>query len=200
MRHLFRAGLLFVLLIGGVLYAHTLSTVVSVDSLGLTHDDNALAWAQRPVSNQDPSVCAECHKETADWQAGIHSVVTCEDCHGSTREHVITARGNQASPLPLIDAQDLCLTCHAQAPGRPADFPQVDPASHPAQIAGFRPACARCHTPHNPGIPLTIPHTLEGRSACLNCHAAGQWKPVPADHAKRTNDQCLTCHQAKEAN
>ncbi len=199
MQHLLRAAVLLGLLLGGVLYAHALSGVVTVDSLGLTHDNNAAAWAQRPVSNQDAQVCADCHKETADWKASIHVSVTCEDCHGSTKDHLLTAKNSQATGLPLTDARDLCLMCHAKTPGRPSSFPQVNPAAHPEQIAGFRPSCATCHTPHNPGIPLTIPHNLDGRSACLNCHAKDQWKPVPADHAKRTNEQCLTCHQPKGA-
>ena len=77
--------------------------------------------------------------------------------------------------------------CHAKVTGRVHSFPQVDAAKHPEQIAGLRPACTTCHTPHNPGIPLTIPHDLNGRAMCLNCHDKDQWKPV-ADHAKRTNE------------
>jgi hypothetical protein len=198
MQHLLRAGLLLGLLLGGVIYAHALSTVVTVDSLGLTHDDNARAWAERPVNNQEAQICADCHKETAEWKSSIHVKVTCEDCHGATREHVLKARSGQVIPLPLTDARYLCLMCHAKTPGRPSSFPQVDSATHPDQIAGLRPSCATCHTPHNPGIPLTISHNLDGRSMCLNCHGKDQWKPLPDDHAKRTNEMCLTCHQPKE--
>lgn len=199
MQHLVRASLLLVFALAGVIYVHFLSGIVTVDSLGLTHDNDAATWANRPVNNQDASICADCHKETADWQASIHAPVTCEDCHGATRDHVLSARTGQATGLPLHDARDLCLMCHRKTPGRPESFPQVDPAVHPDQIAGFRPSCATCHTPHNPGVPLTIPHTLEGRSMCLSCHGKGEWKPVPEDHAKRTNEQCLTCHQPKGA-
>src|SRR5512140_1507649 len=198
MQHLLRAGLLLGLLLGGVVYAHALSNVVTVDFLGLTHYDDARAWAERPVNNQDAQICAEGHKETADWQTSIHATVTCEDCHGATKTHVLKARNNEVSRLPLTDAGDLCLMCHGKSPGRPSSFPQVDPAAHPAQIAGLRPSCTTCHTPHNPGIPLTIPHELNGRSMCLTCHGKDQWKPVPDDHAKRTNEMCLTCHQPKE--
>jgi hypothetical protein len=45
------------------------------------------------------------------------------------------------------------------------------------------------------GIPA-IPHTLEGRSACLTCHGPGKLKPVPADHEGRTEAVCTGCHHA----
>ena len=39
------------------------------------------------------------------------------------------------------------------------------------------------------------PHTLDGRGDCLACHGAGMVKPAPADHAGRTNQTCVACHQ-----
>ena len=49
--------------------------------------------------------------------------------------------------------------------------------------------------------PPLIPHTLEGRSACLACHQTGvAGAPhIPADHAGRTNDMCRLCHQPAAA-
>jgi hypothetical protein len=47
------------------------------------------------------------------------------------------------------------------------------------------------------GIPA-IPHTLEGRSACLACHGPGKVKPVPADHAGRAESTCTGCHHAAQ--
>ncbi len=40
-----------------------------------------------------------------------------------------------------------------------------------------------------------IPHPLDGRDDCLLCHGETGLKPYPADHAGRTSDTCLTCHQ-----
>ena len=47
------------------------------------------------------------------------------------------------------------------------------------------------------GVPA-IPHTLEGRSACLECHGEGKMKPAPADHAGRGEATCTGCHHAAE--
>ena len=45
------------------------------------------------------------------------------------------------------------------------------------------------------GVPA-IPHSLEGRSACLTCHDIGKMKPMPADHAGRAEATCTGCHHA----
>jgi hypothetical protein len=40
-----------------------------------------------------------------------------------------------------------------------------------------------------------IPHSTEGREDCLACHGASQLVPFPEDHAGRTDEMCLGCHQ-----
>ncbi len=52
--------------------------------------------------------------------------------------------------------------------------------------------------PASVGPPL-VPHTLEGRSACLACHqtGVGEASQVPADHSGRGNDVCLSCHKTE---
>lgn len=45
--------------------------------------------------------------------------------------------------------------------------------------------------------PPQIPHSLTGMSQCLACHGSGGIKPVPADHAGRTEEICQVCHKPK---
>lgn len=45
------------------------------------------------------------------------------------------------------------------------------------------------------GGATAITHSLEGRDDCLMCHGEGAAKAFPADHAGRTNEGCLTCHE-----
>jgi predicted CXXCH cytochrome family protein len=40
-----------------------------------------------------------------------------------------------------------------------------------------------------------VPHPVAGRENCLSCHQSAV-KPVPADHAGRTDATCLGCHAA----
>lgn len=44
--------------------------------------------------------------------------------------------------------------------------------------------------------PPAVEHELEGRHACLTCHADGAEGAtvVPQNHVDRTNDTCLWCH------
>ena len=43
----------------------------------------------------------------------------------------------------------------------------------------------------------SVPHTLEGRSDCLACHAAGTAQAYPEGHAQKayTSQQCAKCHK-----
>lgn len=54
--------------------------------------------------------------------------------------------------------------------------------------------------PPVPIAPPKVPHTLEGRSACLACHqtGVGEATRIPADHSGRSNDICLSCHESKQ--
>lgn len=196
MSHLARAGALLVLFVGGFLFLRTVSTSMSIEFIGLSKTDNPRLWATRLVEHEPSNACTSCHKETSDsWQASAHVTVSCEDCHGLAKTHIAQAQAGQPAPLTLANARDLCLTCHAGLTSRPSGFPQVDPAQHVSQVGGSAGAsCTSCHNPHSPGIPPEIPHTLEGRAACLACHGADKWKPVPADHADKTEDMCLRCH------
>ncbi|MEE8413861.1 MAG: hypothetical protein V3R96_04855 [Dehalococcoidales bacterium] len=45
------------------------------------------------------------------------------------------------------------------------------------------------------GDPPAIPHTLEGRDDCLQCHGESGFKPFPANHTGRTSDTCKGCHK-----
>ncbi len=51
-----------------------------------------------------------------------------------------------------------------------------------------------------PVAPPQIPHSLEGRLACLACHQAGvgEAPAIPAEHSGRTNEVCLSCHKTKQ--
>ncbi|HUU49930.1 MAG TPA: MtrB/PioB family decaheme-associated outer membrane protein [Nitrospinota bacterium] len=44
----------------------------------------------------------------------------------------------------------------------------------------------------------SIPHGLEGRDNCLQCHGQGKIKPFPADHKGRDNKSCVQCHKPKD--
>ncbi len=75
-------------------------------------------------------------------------------------------------------------------------------ASAPAQEPAAEEPAAEEPAVEEPATPTTgppaIPHTLEGRDDCLQCHAESAFKPFPTDHSGRTNDGCTTCHKSAE--
>ena len=48
--------------------------------------------------------------------------------------------------------------------------------------------------PAHPDTPTIIPHSLEGRAACLTCHGPAGRRPFPRDHIGRPGVACLSCH------
>ncbi len=199
MTHLTRAGLLVILFVVAFLFLRSASANVTIDFIGLTHSNDTSAWANLAVQNQDPETCGECHQPIGtSWGISDHASVTCENCHGATKEHIELARTDHDAPLAISDARDLCFYCHAELAARPPDFPQVDVAEHGAPEGGEAAPCASCHNPHQPGIPPAIPHEIEIPPKCLTCHAQGEWVPVSDAHIEPNNAECLTCHRPKE--
>ncbi len=126
----------------------------------------------------------------------------CTICHKALGQETV------ASPnIPhTIEGRSQCLVCHSTGI---ASAPTV-----PGEMAALsNDECVLCHrtvgqgqvvTPPTPGgTPVAkpqapnIPHTLEGRANCLQCH--GTISPLPADHAGRTADICTLCHQIGHA-
>lgn len=80
-----------------------------------------------------------------------------------------------------------CVSCHQAAPASPAPAKGAPAASQP--VSG----------------PPEAPHTLEGRSACSNCHrVAGQGvgaplgTGMPTSHQGRADATCVGCHQGAQ--
>ncbi|MBI4788229.1 MAG: cytochrome c3 family protein [Chloroflexi bacterium] len=63
----------------------------------------------------------------------------------------------------------------------------------------FLPYLVAHASPPAQGGPPPIPHAKEGRTDCLACHEKGLSgaRKVPPDHAGRTNEMCVACHQVK---
>lgn len=119
--------------------------------------------------------CLKCHQtEGAQMSMPYHhplregkmSCVDCHDAHGG-------AGGNN---LKTANANQLCLSCHAQYRG-PFAY------QHPPVTEN----CLLCHTPH--GSPNTNLLSVSEPALCLQCHAGhhnGAALPLP--------DRCTNCH------
>ena len=147
MKHLLRAagilvGILFVAFILPKLVPPT--TTESLQSYGFyAGRSNAQEWKQVSIQYADKARCSTCHGDKGNTLvASTHKTVSCQSCHGAAAEHI-----ERGIPLAFDSSNQLCETCHAQVVGRPAAFPQVDPAVHAQQAT-----CLTCHNPHAPKL------------------------------------------------
>lgn len=98
-------------------------------------------WADLTPQFASTSLCQGCHPDLAKiWEAGKHSMVNCQVCHGPAQKHT------QGEGKPTKDtSQALCAYCHSTVTGRPDTFPTVVVSVH----AGEK-LCVTCHNPHAP--------------------------------------------------
>jgi len=189
------------------------------DQYGAHQARNARSWAaltpQYAASSAD---CAQCHvTESTKWSASKHVAVGCQTCHGALAAHAATAPepvsaaaidaqeagvapapslATGVEPVPPTDA--LCTVCHRQTLGRPASFPQVDPATHYTGTS-----CLQCHDVHTAIAipPPVITHSLENVPACTACHGTTDTngvKAMPAGHKVSPDAVCLSCHKPQK--
>ncbi len=191
MKHLIRAGGVLAALIFVAFVLPRLvptQTVEGLQSYGFYKvSNNSQEWSRVPGTYVAPAACSTCHNDKySAWSESVHKTVSCESCHGAGQAHI-----EKGEKLVVNTSNQLCETCHTAVVGRPADFPQVDPATH-----GKQATCTTCHNPHDPAIPA-IAHQVEGYNDCLLCHKTGGLKPYPQNHEGRTSDTCLSCHSDK---
>jgi hypothetical protein len=157
---------------------------------------NAAAWAAHPLSFAGTAACQTCHApQSAEASAGSHAGIGCESCHGPLLAHARAVEADPTSVATLETPTDaLCVTCHAQAVGRPGGFRQIVLADH------YVAACLQCHDPHTAIArrPPVVSHTLEHLPACVTCHGPEGFKARNQRHPTVGTDDayCLSCHLA----
>ncbi len=181
-----------------------------------THPDN--------LGHKDAPGCFRCHDGkhfTADDKNAIR--LECNICHtlpevargGAPAPVVSVTQGDEpashrtttwlAQHRTVFNAS--CQQCHDTRNAGGSDNSSFcsNSACHGTKwtYAGLNaPALAKIFPPPvqpqpKPGAaPPKIPHPIGGSPDCQICHGPTSLaRPYPADHAGRTNDQCLACHQ-----
>lgn len=172
-----------------------------------------IASIQEPASHADTnfmadhrfqanSVCTDCHGVIS-FGSDDSSFCANSACHGQAWPSVGL---NAAFPHPIeLEGKHTEVWCHDCHEGvRKPEYECANCHEPPSQPHAGE-ICQECHT--SEGFELaasitarssSIPHTLDDRDNCLGCHdPAGQYKPAPADHKDRSNEQCLLCHKAE---
>jgi hypothetical protein len=163
---------------------HTLSDVTGIPSMG--------------HPRQGREKCLDCHAVDkvkpypADHQYQTNKV--CTSCH---RQGATTPAAGAIPPVPhSTQGREDCLVCHGAGQVKPF------PSDHVGRTSESCLGCHQVHAGAATAVPAAgaippVPHSTQGREDCVACHGAGQVKPFPADHAGRTSDTCLGCHQVQ---
>jgi len=146
-RHLVRAGLLFLLVFIGFLIARQIMIPADFGKLGHFRAGAIDDIAAPTPQYAGQQACGECHAEAAKSKAGgRHRSISCESCHGPLYAHSQKPRAVKAFK-PSKEGRDFCGRCHFKNASRPAAFPQVDPEGHNTGAP-----CMGCHDRHSPKL------------------------------------------------
>ena len=136
-----RLVLLTLAIVGSYLVARSFLTPPSFGQYGW-YRGNALgeiANSREPLF-AGKQACGERYPDILKKMAAdAHKTLSCEDCHGVSREHA-----DNPDILPVKDTESLCIRCHEANPARPAWLKQIVVKDH------YGPKCTECHVPHQP--------------------------------------------------
>jgi hypothetical protein len=184
------AGVLSVVLFAGAAMAWN----PYVD-FALHRDVNAKQWAALDMTFASSSVCAKCHTpESLKLGINPHQNIGCQSCHGALLLHVESSTLIASTVKVDVPTDAVCVRCHAQATGRPADLKQIVPGQH------YVSQCLQCHDPHSAiaNRPPVVQHPLDNLPPCLTCHGPEGFKARNQRHpsGQLTDTECLLCHAA----
>ncbi len=170
-RHIIHLVVVLAIIGVGLLVVRTALVPATFGQYGAYVGASVDAIRSKPVKYVGAEVCKSCHKkEWKKWSRKEHATVACEVCHGPGAEHSVEdtlLRSGDPRPLPVrskssgkmaAQAHDLCMSCHAKAPGRSTEFPQIESKAHLAEFKitegsdDYEKAmqCLTCHTGHDP--------------------------------------------------
>jgi hypothetical protein len=152
-KHVFRAAILLLAVIGALLLGRSLFVPDTWGEYGWYRGASVDEHRARPVRHLGDATCAMCHDaESAVHSDGVHSVVRCELCHGPVTLHANLEEGEKIADMPVRRTRELCELCHRELDARPAGFTQVDVREHVTEMGGefTADACFECHEPHSP--------------------------------------------------
>lgn len=146
-KHLWRAGILLLLLLIGGLVARHLLVPESFGEMGYYRYAALFEFMEREPRHGSPGACGDCHDEIAEAKAtGAHAVVQCEVCHNTLSTHV--KDDEKIADMVIDRSYRLCARCHQQLKARPAGMVQINLAEHlelePEQAIPPE-ACVECH-------------------------------------------------------
>lgn len=144
-------------------------------------------------ADRTDQLCTICHKPYGEATTSPpyipHTLVGRSDCL------ICHATGIASAPVAPHDTAVVsnknCLLCHLAKGTAIATSSPTPTAQPPLGEGTATPPTPSPTATTAPGVPPSVPHSLEGRSECLLCHASN----IPADHVGRSSEICTSCHK-----
>jgi cytochrome b subunit of formate dehydrogenase len=146
------------------------------------HTGTLLPTSHTPA-NFKSADCLTCHAGAAPSTAA--SPVATAPTAAATGAQTVTVSAAAPTSVPMT------ATVAAATEAAPAVAPTV-PAT--ATVGAVVPMTTTAAATATQASPVQIPHALDGRENCLQCHAIGGALPEPANHASYIVGECLICH------
>lgn len=151
--------------------------------------------------------CAPCHGAGGDRiaTAPLNSTQFTNNLGPRLEQAIANGRGSMAAwgrdrggPMTSSEVKSVAeyIRGGINPSGGAADAPVI-----PSPVVATTPTAAPTQTPAVPArTPPAIPHLLADQAnRCLDCHAKGGVRPMPVNHAGRTNAMCPICHAQSQA-
>ena len=184
----------------------------------LCHETGASGATQFPADHADRSneSCQTCHavSPTAGFAPQVSHLLEgrsdCRSCHeigasgatqfpadhaGRANEacsvcHTVSPAAALAPQVPhLLEGRSDCRSCHETGASGATQFP-------PDHAGRSNESCQVCHSLSPVASGPELPHPVVNHADCTSCHGTGLGGTtrLPADHAGRSNEVCMTCH------
>jgi predicted CXXCH cytochrome family protein len=156
--------------------------------------------------------CLACHGEPRKIGSHLESGVTCENCHGPGRQHLVALAAHSSdlrisnpARLPVADQMQPCSQCHSGF--SVVEDPLPDDLLISDQVtalknsecwlqSGGRVTCTNCHNPHQDAPRATL--VVRSVATCLGCHSTKVLNHAAICPVNRTTG-CVGCHMPDES-
>src|SRR6185312_13558709 len=156
--------------------------------------------------------CLTCHGEPRKIGSHLESGVTCENCHGPGRQHLVALAAHSTdlkvsnpARLRVADQMQPCSQCHSGF--SVVEDPLPDDLLISDQVtalknsecwrqSGGRVTCTSCHNPHQDAPRATL--VARSIATCLGCHSTKVANHAAICPVNRTTG-CVGCHMPDES-
>jgi hypothetical protein len=208
-------GLTYLYSLNGYLFESPIAYYAASQSLDMKPGLESMTQAPPALNVQ--AGCLRCHMSavqhsdpgTINHYSGLpflHAGITCESCHGDTRQHLLT--GGKAvvvnpSKLSAVLRDSVCISCHlegdvsVQRAGHSAlDFKPGDPISdYLAYFVYSGQGATKRGVSEVEQLSLSRCKQTSGDAmSCMSCHDPHYTPTAPREQAAFYRKKCLACH------